>query len=102
MAVPDIDQHCRESEREEKPERVGTRYCSPLRGESFQDGADRQQIKPERDRLPDEQREAIRHPRQSGSDEEEVGRIVPAVELRRRAEDGLLASVLLHRIEWRD
>jgi hypothetical protein len=100
--MPDIDQHRREGKREDEPKRVRACCCPPLRGESFQDGADGQQIKAERDRLPDEQRKAIGHPRQSGGDEEKVRRIVPAVELRRLAEDGLLARVLLHRIKRRD
>jgi hypothetical protein len=65
------------------------------------DRADRQQIKPERDRLPDREREAIGHQRQRGGDEQKERRIVPAVELRRGAEDHLLAGELPRRVERR-
>ena len=77
---------------------------SPLCGQAEResnDPPDHQQIKSERHRLPDRERKSVGQPRQGRGDEQKIRRIVPAVELRRRAEDRLLAGELLRRVERR-
>lgn len=53
-----------------------------------------QQIECQRHALPDRQRQWVGHRRQRRREAEEIGRIMPAVELGIRAEDGLLTGVL--------
>ena len=75
--------------------------CRGGRGRRDNNRPDHQQIKPERDRLPNRERKSVGQPRQSRGDEQKVRRIMPAVELRRRAENRLLAGELLRRVERR-
>jgi hypothetical protein len=71
------------------------------RGRDKKDGADGKHVKDQRHALPHDQRQPIRHRRQQRREAEEEWRVVPAVERRGGAEDGLFAGPLPGRVEGR-
>ena len=98
MTLPEIDEYRREGDGEQEPEAVA---CDLLGQVVRNDRVHRQEIKPQRRALPDDQSEPIRHRRQQAGETEKERGIMPAVELRGLAEDRLLAGELLGGVERR-
>ena len=101
VALAEIDEHGRKSEREEEPHLLilyPSHACGCGRKKNR---ANRQEIENERHALPDRQRQSVGHRRQRRGEAEEKRRVMPAVELRGRAEDLLLAGELARRVERR-
>src|SRR5271169_4229484 len=98
MALAEIDEHGRKGEREQKPFFLDL----SLKGRGRRnDRTYGEEIKNERHALPRQQRQPIGHRRQQAGEAEEERRVMPAVKLRSRAKDRLLARELLGRVEGR-